>query len=110
MDLRESGFGSVNWIHLAQDKDHYTLRHQNTSFKVAAKSYNVATRTAELKQVGRFAGLLTSTCCNIFICNRINEMFLLLHSSFLSLYNNTFIIHLPWHIILLIKEKSFSAF
>jgi hypothetical protein len=53
----------------------YTPRHQNTSFKVAAKSYNVATRTAELKQVGRFTGLLTSTCCNIFICNRINEMF-----------------------------------
>jgi hypothetical protein len=37
-------------------------------------------------------------------------MFLLLNSSFLSLYNNTFIIHLPWYIILLINEKSFLAF
>jgi hypothetical protein len=28
-------------------------------------------------------GLLTSTCCNIFICNRTSEIFWLLHSSFL---------------------------
>jgi hypothetical protein len=53
----------------------YTPRHQNTSFKVTAKSYNVATRTAELRQVGRFAGLLTSACCNIFICFQISELF-----------------------------------
>jgi hypothetical protein len=39
------------------------------------KSYNVATLTAELRRVEPFAGLLTSKCCDIFICNTINEIF-----------------------------------
>jgi hypothetical protein len=63
---------------------YYTQCHQITSFKVTAKSYNVVTQTAELRRVEHFVGLLTPTCCNIFIFNRINEVFWLLHSSFLS--------------------------
>jgi hypothetical protein len=51
----------------------YTRSHQIASFKVMAN--NTATRTAELRQAEHFAGLLTSTCCNIFVCTRINEIF-----------------------------------
>jgi hypothetical protein len=53
---------------------HNTRRHQVISFKITP-IYNVATRTAELTRLERFEGLLTSNRCNIFICNRINEMF-----------------------------------
>jgi hypothetical protein len=41
---------------------YYSPDHQITSFKVTAKSYNLATRTAEPKPVEHFVELLTSTC------------------------------------------------
>jgi len=51
---------------------YYSPDHQITSYKVKAKSYNLATRTAKPKPVEHFAGLLTSNCDYNFICNRIN--------------------------------------
>jgi hypothetical protein len=65
----------------------------------------VATRTAELRRVQRCAGLLISTCCNIFICNRIKRRF---DYTILNLSLN--IINLPWHFILSITEESFPLF
>jgi hypothetical protein len=53
---------------------HHTLHHQTASSKVTAKSY-IIPQTAELRQAEHFVRLLTSTCCNIFICNRIKEIF-----------------------------------
>jgi hypothetical protein len=64
----------------------------------------------DFRRAEHFAGLLTSTCCNIFICNRISEIFWLLLSQLYCSCNNTFIIHLPWHSVILINEKPFPVF
>jgi hypothetical protein len=45
--------------------------YQSTSFKVAANTK----RAAESKRVERSVGLITSNRYNIFICNRVGEIF-----------------------------------